>query len=136
MKEKFMDDLLHSLINKKIQIFYVGADQEETSAQGRLLEVTNDTIKIEGAITTVILIRKQISITAVDYVEGSDRSNDVKIWIHNRGYKKFNGAVLSKIGRLVEKGKTRGSNEPIGFDWELDEFSPIKQVLPKQVNYQ
>lgn len=124
-KKDSIQELLHPLIYSKVQIFYTGPDGQETSAQGRLLNVNQNTIKIQGAMTEILLIRKEITISSIDYLEHNYNASDMKIWIHSNRGLKISGTVLRKIGKLVDEGKTTGLDEPKGFDWELDVAKPI-----------
>jgi hypothetical protein len=110
-------DLKH-LIGKKVQINYVSPASEETTAAGRLLEVTTDTIVIDGAVMRTQMNRKQMKIVSIDYVAEPKDVMMLNMVIH-KGKEKMTSADWKQIGQMISKGLTKGKNTPKGIDWEM-----------------
>jgi len=109
---------LKQLQGKKVQINYVSPAQEEATVSGRLLSVTNDLIIIDGAVMKTQLIRKQVKIVSIDYVDEPESEAMMKLIIR-RGKIKMTVDDWTKIGEMIEQGVTEGKNRPKGIDWEL-----------------
>jgi len=109
---------LKQLQGKKVQINYVSPAQEEATVSGRLLSVTNDLIVVDGAVMKTQLIRKQVKIVSIDYVDEPESEAMMKLIIR-RGKIKMTVDDWTKIGEMIEQGVTEGKNRPKGIDWEL-----------------
>jgi len=123
-----LHDHLMSLVGKKVQIFYVGEDQEETTAAGRLLSVTPEIIKIEGALTTTTLFRKAIRIGVIDHVAETETLDTAKLIIRKIGNVKLTARVFHEIGKLIDVGQRAGDNKPKGFSWAIVQWNFEEKV--------
>jgi len=117
MESNNSNDLKH-LVGKKVQINYVSPAQEETTVAGRLLEVTADTIIVDGAVMRTQLNRKQMKIVSIDYVAEPKDVMMLNMVIH-KGKAKMTAADWKQIGAMISAGLTKGKNTPEGVDWEM-----------------
>jgi len=117
MESNNSNDLKH-LVGKKVQINYVSPAQEETTVAGRLLEVTADTIIVDGAVMRTQLNRKQMKIVSIDYVAEAKDVMMLNMVIH-KGKGKMTSADWKRIGAMIGRGLTKGKNTPEGIDWEM-----------------
>ena len=126
-----LNEHLRGLIGKKVQVFYIGPDDVETSAAGRLLQVTSEIIKIDGSLATTTLFRKHIRITVVDHVTETETLDTVKLIIRRTGEAKLDAKVLGKIGKLIESGQRAADNNPEGFTWSIISQWAIEEKTSK-----
>jgi hypothetical protein len=110
-------DLKH-LVGKKVQINYVSPASEEATVAGRLLEVTNDTIVVDGAVMRTQMSRKQMKIVSIDYVAEAKDVMMLNLVVH-KGKGKMTSADWKRIGAMIGRGLTKGKNTPEGIDWEM-----------------
>jgi predicted RNA-binding protein len=112
---------LKNLVGKKVQINYINPADTEDNAAGRLVDVTEDLILIDGAVMKTRLYRKHIKIVSVDYFEEQD-NGAMKLIIRAR--KKMTPNDWKTIGSLINEGQVSSKNKPRGVDWELILWSP------------
>jgi ribosome maturation factor RimP len=117
MESNNSNDLKH-LQGKKVQINYVSPAQEETTVSGRLLEVTADTIVVDGAVMRTQLSRKQMKIVSIDYV-AEPKDTIMLNMVIRKGKAKLTVADWKEIGAMISKGLTKGKDSPKGVDWEM-----------------
>lgn len=113
---------LQGLQGKKVQINFVSPAQEESTVSGRLLQITNDIIVVDGAVMKTQLHRKHVKIVSIDYVDEPESEAMMKLIIR-RGKMKMTVDDWTKIGEMIEHGVTEGKNKPKGIDWELVSWS-------------
>jgi RNase P/RNase MRP subunit p29 len=109
---------LKKLIGKKVQINYISPASEEATAAGRLVEVTNELIVIDGAVMKTQLARKHMKIVSVDYIEEAEAHAVMKLII-SKTKTKMTVDDWKIIGEMIEQGQTSGKNKPKGVTWEL-----------------
>jgi len=109
---------LKNLIGKKVQINYVSPASEEATVAGRLLEVSAETIVIDGAVMRTQMNRKQMKIVSIDYVPELKDVMMLNMVIH-KGKAKMTAADWKQIGAMISAGLTKGKSTPRGVDWEM-----------------
>lgn len=108
---------LKKLIGKKVQINYISPAQEEGTMAGRLLEVTADTLLIDGAVMKTQMNRKTMKIVSIDYVAEPNDVLTVNLRF-TKGKNKVTPTDWKNIGTQISKGIMKGTDFPKGIDWE------------------
>jgi len=122
---------LKKLIGKKVQINYISPASEEATAAGRLVDVTNEFIVIDGAVMKTQLTRKHMKIVSVDYIEEAEAQAVMKLII-SKTKTKMTVNDWKIIGEMIEQGQTSGKNKPKGVTWE---FMDVIATIGAKVDY-
>jgi hypothetical protein len=119
-----MEKTLKELIGKNVVITYVGPDLETSKAMGKLKNATAEQIEVAGIMNDTILLRKNIKLIEIQYVQTAE-VDTVKLFIRKIPGLRITGSLLRKIGLLIEQGKTCAKNNPRGVEWELANWDVI-----------
>jgi len=123
--ESGMEKTLKELIGKNVVITYVGPDLETSKAMGKLKNATAEQIEVTGIMNDTVLLRKNIKLIEIQYVQTPAEVDTVKLFIRKIPGLRITGSLLRKIGLLIEQGKTCAKNNPRGVEWELANWDVI-----------